>query len=217
LRKELETFGCQVIEDARRHHRICTITRPAHPTGLDEAIAAGAPRLVEKLGLWSQPGIFSFDRIDPGSALLAQGLPPFSGRGADLGCGVGVLAHTVLTSPAVESLALVDIDRRAIEVAQRNVADSRVSFHWADVADGEPVLADLDFVVMNPPFHDTGVEDKRLGQQFIRRASQILRKGGVCWLVANRHLPYEKALNEHFSRVRPAQEANGFKMFEATR
>ncbi len=149
--------------------------------------------------------------------MLARDLAPFSGRGADLGCGIGVLAHGVLTSPAVESLALVDIDRRAIEVARRNVADPRVSFHWDDVADGEPPLADLDFVVMNPPFHDTGVEDKRLGQQFIRRASQILRKGGVCWLVANRHLPYEKALAEHFAKVRLAQEANGFKVFEATR
>jgi 16S rRNA (guanine1207-N2)-methyltransferase len=217
LRKELETFGCRVIEDARRHHRICTVTPPANPVGLDDAITAGAPRFVESLGLWSQPGIFSFDRIDPGSALLAKCLPAFSGRGADLGCGIGVLAHPVLTSPSVESLALVDTDRRAVDVARPNVADPRVSLYWADVADGEPPLADLNFVVMNPPFHDTGVEDKRLGQQFIRRASQVLRKGGVCWLVANRHLPYEKSLNEHFTRVKLTQEANGFKVFEATR
>jgi 16S rRNA (guanine1207-N2)-methyltransferase len=217
LRKELETFGCSVAEDAKRHHRICTVSRPDILVGVDEAITAGGPRFVESLGLWSQPGVFSFDRIDPGTALLAANLPALAGRGADLGSGIGVLAHAVLASAAVEGLALVDIDRRALDCARRNVADPRASFHWADVADGEPELPALDFVVMNPPFHDTGVEDKRLGQQFIRRAGQVLRKGGVCWLVANRHLPYEKVLDEHFPRVRLAQEANGFKVFEATR
>lgn len=217
LRRELEAFGCAVSEDARRHHRICAIQKPARLTGLAEAIAAGAPRFVESLGLWSQPGVFSFDRIDPGTALLAEHLPLLAGRGADFGCGLGVLAHAVLAGPSVESLDLVDIDRRAVDCARRNVGDPRVRFHWADVADGEPPLTGLDFVAMNPPFHDTGVEDRRLGQQFIRRAGQVLRKGGVLWMVANRHLPYERGLEEHFARFRLAHEAQGFKLFEAVR
>ena len=94
LRKELEAFGCSVGETAKRHHRICVAVKPAKAAGLDEAIAEGAPRLIEDLGLWSQPGVFSWDRIDPGSALLAQGLPHLSGDGADLGCGVGFLGAT---------------------------------------------------------------------------------------------------------------------------
>jgi 16S rRNA (guanine1207-N2)-methyltransferase len=217
LRKELESFGCVVAEDARRHHRICTVVRGQGLTSLDEAIEAGAPRLVPSLGLWSQPGVFSFDRIDPGTALLAANLPKLAGRGADFGSGIGVLAHPILANPTVESLALADIDRRALDCARRNVADPRVSFHWADIAEGEPELTGLDFVVMNPPFHDAGLEDRRLGQQFIRQAGKVLRKGGVAWLVANRHLPYEKVLAEHFARVTVVHEANGFKVFEAIR
>lgn len=217
LRKELEGFGCAVAEDARRHHRICTVVGRDGFEGLDAALEAGAPRLVSTLGLWSQPGVFSFDRIDPGTALLAVHLPKLAGKGADFGCGIGVLAHTVLASAAVDALALIDIDRRAIDCARRNVADPRANFHWADIADGEPDLTGLDFVVMNPPFHDTGVEDKRLGQQFIRQAAKVLRKGGSTWLVANRHLPYERVLDEHFARVTLITEANGFKVFEAVR
>ena len=33
----------------------------------------------------------------------------------------------------------------------------------------------LDWVIMNPPFHDGGTEDKQLGQAFIRRAADVLR------------------------------------------
>ena len=217
LRKELESFGCAVAEDARCHHRICTVVRAMDLAGLDAAIEAGAPRLVPSLGIWSQPGVFSFDRIDPGTALLAARLPKLTGRGADFGCGIGILAHPVLANPKVETLALADIDRRALDCARRNVTDHRVSFHWADIAEAEPILTGLDFVVMNPPFHDTGVEEKRLGQEFIRQAGKSLRKGGSAWLVANRHLPYEKVLAEHFTRVTVIQEANGFKIFEAIR
>ena len=35
-------------------------------------------------------------------------------------------------------------------------------------------LQDLDFVVMNPPFHDGGTEDRSLGEAFIRRAAAVL-------------------------------------------
>ena len=214
LGKELEAFGCVVKEAGRRHQRICHTERPKAPVGLDEAIAAGAPRLVEGWGLWSQPGLFSWDRPDPGSLLLIGALPPLSGHGADLGCGSGLLAQAILASPAVKQLELVDLDRRAIETARRNVADPRAAFHWID-ARRAPALENLDFVVMNPPFHDGGAEDKALGQDFIRRAHQILRKGKSLWLVANRHLPYEGVLTPLFATVTPKADSGGFKVYEA--
>ncbi len=215
LRKELEAFGCSVAEDARRHHRICTTARPAAPAGLDEAMAAGAPRLVEPLGLWSQPGVFAWDRIDPGSALLLEHLPPLAGRGADLGCGIGVLSRAALATPAVAELTLVDIDRRAVEMARRNVADERARFLWADLRHGVPGLAGLDFIVTNPPFHDGGAEDRALGQAFVRRAASLLRRGGRLLLVANRHLPYEAVLKASFRSVVLRVEGGGYKVYEA--
>nr|WP_222934394.1 class I SAM-dependent methyltransferase [Caulobacter sp. 17J80-11] len=214
LGKELAAFGCQVNETGKRHHRICVCERPAEPVGVAEAIAAGAPRFVERLGLWSQPGVFSWDRPDPGSALLLERLPALAGRGADLGAGVGFLAAKILASPKVEALALIDLDRRAVELARRNVEDARVTFRQADVRSGVG-LEGLDFVVMNPPFHDGGAEDKALGQAFIRRAAEALKTGGQLWLVANRHLPYEAVLKPLFSRVRLDVETGGFKVYEA--
>lgn len=214
LAKELKSFGLTFSEEAKAHHRSAKLTRPEQVEALAEAIKGGAPRIVPGLEAWSQPGIFAWDRIDTGTALLADALPALKGKGIDLGCGYGALATVVLRSTAVTNLRMVDLDRRAIDAAQQNVSDERASFEWADVrtleADGT-----LDFVVSNPPFHDGGIEDKRLGQKFIRKSAELLKKGGVAWIVANRHLPYEKDLNEVFKRVTMVADQNGFKIFEA--
>ncbi len=216
LKKELEAFGVEVGESAKAHHRRCVVLRPETLTGIDAAIEAGAPRLVPGLDAWSQPGIFAWDRVDAGTLLLAQTLPPLKGAGADLGCGYGALATVVLGSPAVTALRLIDLDRRAIEAARRNIEDPRATFDWADARTVE-AAADLDFVVMNPPFHDGGAEDRRLGQAFIRQAAALLKKGGVLWLVANRHLPYEADITAAFKRARPLADKGGYKVIEAVK
>jgi 16S rRNA (guanine1207-N2)-methyltransferase len=214
LAKELKAFGCAISETSRRHHRICAGERPAELTGIDEAIREGQPVLDEALGFWTQPGVFSWNRLDPGSALLLQHLPTLSGKGADLGCGIGVLSRAILASPKVEHLAMVDLDRRATEMASRNIDDARAQILWADLRTKLP-LSGLNFVVMNPPFHDGGAEDQSLGQSFIRKAAETLRPGGTLWLVANRHLPYESVLKPLFRRMTPAIEAGGYKVYEA--
>ena len=216
LKKELEAFGAEVGESAKAHHRRCVVIKGEGLTGLDAAIEAGAQRLVPGLEAWSQPGVFAWDRIDPGSALLAQTLPPLKGAGAGLGCGYGALATGALRAPQVTSLGLYDLDRRAVEAARRNVEDPRVTIEWADVRT-LPTEGSLDFVITNPPFHDGGAEDKRLGQTFIRQAAGLLKKGGTLWLVANRHLPYEAELNEAFKRVRMVADTGGYKVFEAVK
>ncbi len=216
LAKELAAFGCKVDEESRKHHRILRTHRPAEMLGIEQALAEGAMQRTEATGLWAQPGMFSWDRIDPGTALLLAHLPMLAGEGADFGCGAGLLAKAVLASEAVEKLTLIDLDRRAVEASRLNVTDPRAHFLWADIRYAL-LPRDLDFVVMNPPFHDQGAEDRALGQLFIERAAASLRPGGICWLTANRHLPYEAVLREHFEAVELRAEENGFKIFEARR
>ena len=217
LAKELAGFGCAVHEDARRHHRICVVSRPEVVTGIADALHEGGPRHIDNLALCTQAGIFSYDRLDPGTGLLLASLPPLAGSGADFGCGLGILARAVLASPKVTALSLIDIDRRAVEMAKRNVGDPRATLRWADIRTGDLGLARLDFVVMNPPFHDGGAEDQALGQAFITRAAEALRPGGSLWLTANTHLPYEAPLNAAFKSVALRASAGGYKIYEARR
>jgi 16S rRNA (guanine1207-N2)-methyltransferase len=215
LRKELESFGCAVEDISKHHHRIVTTRRPAELTGIDDALIEGGPRLSDDLKVWTQPGVFSWDRLDPGTILLIEHLPRLAGRGADFGCGLGFLSHAVLTSSDVEHLTLIDIDRRAVQCAEHNIADRRASFVWGDVRDPHPELTEFDFVVMNAPFHDAGTEQRGLALRFVQRAAETLRKGGVCLMVANRHLPYEAAMTPLFKQIVPVAQTGGFKVFEA--
>jgi 16S rRNA (guanine1207-N2)-methyltransferase len=129
-----------------------------------------------------------------------------------------MIADAVLANADVTQLDLVDLDRRAVAAARRNIADPRAALHWADLRSATPLgnlVSHLDFVVMNPPFHDGGLEDKGLGQAFVRRGHQSVREGGKVWLVANRHLPYEGVLTPLFAQVTLRADSGGFKVYEA--
>ncbi len=214
LAKELREFGLEVEEEARSHHRICRAVKPAVAPNLAETLAEGAARFDQTLGAWTQPGVFSWNRLDPGTKLLLEHLPALAGRGADLGGGLGFLTRAVLESPRV---IFAEIDRRALDCARKNIASPRVDFRWLDLRQSRHLETGLDFVVSNPPFHDGGHEDQGLGQIFIRQAAYLLRPGGVCWLVANKHLAYEKELKSLFTGLQPVVETGGYKIYEAHR
>jgi 16S rRNA (guanine1207-N2)-methyltransferase len=167
-------------------------------------------------GFETVPGVFSADGVDPGSAVLAAHLPDkLPTRMVDLGAGWGWLSAQVLSRPGVQQLDLVEADHAALLLARQNVTDARARFHWADARDfrlPEPVNG----VVMNPPFHEGRQADPRLGQAFIATAARLLTGAGRLWMVANRHLPYEAALAQHFSQVTEIGGDSSFKIIEAT-
>jgi 16S rRNA (guanine1207-N2)-methyltransferase len=215
LLKELASFGVMAADNPKRHHRICTGIRPATLTRIDAALAKGGMSRVEATDLFAQPGIFSWDRIDTGTALLLANLPHLWGHVADFGCGNGVLSLAALKSAKVKSLIGIDSDRRALAACALNIIDARFKGVWADVRATQDIPANLDFILTNPPFHDAGEEDQALGLAFIKVAAQALRTGGTLWLTANRHLPYEAVLTALFKSVSVKAESQGYKVFEA--
>jgi len=180
-----------------------------------------APRTVADGRFVSRPGLFAWDRIDPGTALLIEHLPrDLKGKAADLGAGVGVLSAGLLDRcRRISLLDLYEADANALDLARRNLADRagevKMDFHWHDVPTG--LHRWYEVVVMNPPFHTGRADEPDLGQGFIRAAAKALVPGGRLWMVANRHLPYEKTLAEQFRIVTRVAESDGYKVIEAVR
>ena len=174
---------------------------------------AAAARLVDG-GFTTRPGVFSADGPDPGSVLLAAALPEkLKGHVADLGAGWGYLARAILAHEGVKSLDLVEADRDALDCAQENITDPRAAFHWADATGFKPARP-WDAVVMNPPFHTSRAAEPELGAAFLRAAHRGLLPGGTLWLVANRHLPYDRVLTPLFRSV---EEIGGDAVFRLIR
>lgn len=166
-------------------------------------------------GYYTTAGVFSDGEIDKGSAILAAALPALKGRIADFGAGWGYLSDAALKHD-ITSIDLIEAERLALECAKLNVSDERAQFHWADAT---KFKADqpFDTIIMNPPFHTGRAGDPSLGQDFISNAAKNLTSRGDLWMVANRHLPYEAALDQAFAQTTEIAGSPAFKIFHASR
>jgi 16S rRNA (guanine1207-N2)-methyltransferase len=196
---------------AKAHGKLFTL--PATPLLADWA---ALPRQVGE-GFRTLPGVFSADGPDAGSALLAAALPPqMKGRGVDLGAGWGFLSRAALARADVVSLDLVEADRAALDCAEMNVTDPRAAFHWADAATFRPARP-AHWVVCNPPFHSGREADPATGVAFLTAAARMLVPDGTLWLVANRHLPYDRSLTLMFREVQDLGGSAAFRLTRASR
>ncbi len=167
-------------------------------------------------GFLTAPGDFSADGVDPGSEMLASALPArLPSRMADLGAGWGFLSKAILRRESVKELHVVEAECAALGRARRNITDSRARFHWADV-NTVSIEPPLDAIVTNPPFHAGRMADPTLGRSFIGAAARLLRRSGSLWLVANRHLPYERELRSRFREAREIAGNGRFKVLAAS-
>jgi len=220
-----KTDGVESMLRALRAHPRATPGAPlskAH--GKLFALAPGAdladwqpdgPQQIEG-GFATAPGCFSADGIDPGSKMLADTLPATLGAHViDLGAGWGYLASRTLTRDGIGRLDLVEADHAALDCARLNVTDARAHLDWADATTWRPDTA-ADTVITNPPFHTGRAADPALGRAFIASAAAMLKPSGALWLVANRHLPYETTLSQHFKRVEEAAGDARFKILHAS-
>lgn len=138
------------------------------------------------LALRTDRGVFSGDRVDPGTKYLlldAPG-PPATGTFVDLGCGYGAIACTLAARAPGATVWAVDVNRRAVELCAANAADLRLpNVHAVEPASVRDDLA-VDLIWSNPPIRigKDALHDLLAG--WLRR----LVPGGRAVLVVQKHL-----------------------------
>lgn len=131
---------------------------------------------------FSDNGVFSKDRIDYGSALLVDIFIKNKASSInsilDVGCGYGFIG-IVLSKILKVKTTLIDINKRAVHLAQRNIKDNNV--------DAEALVSDVydeinkkfDCIVTNPPIR----AGKQVVLKILEEATNYLNKDGELWFV----------------------------------
>ncbi|MBL4781066.1 MAG: class I SAM-dependent methyltransferase [Porticoccaceae bacterium] len=171
--------------------------------------------------LYSKPGLFGWNKVDRGSALLAKHLKIFFAGFAtppvsllDLGCGYGYLSVMAAQTLAEENLHIVASDNcaAAIIACRKNFTafDINGEVVTDDCASG--ITTSFDALICNPPFHQGFKTDSRLTEKFLNSAARRLNTSGRALFVVNQFVPLEKLAQPIFSHSEKIIEAEGFKL-----
>ena len=126
-------------------------------------------------------GVFSKDGLDFGSRLLLETIPldEVGGKILDMGCGYGVFG-IVIGKLAQTQVDMVDINLRAIHLAQRNIKENRVSnINVFESNVYENISGKYSTIVTNPPIR----AGKKVVYDIVMGAKDYLEKDGKLFLV----------------------------------
>ena len=139
------------------------------------------------LELHTDRGVFSADRVDPGTKVLLVELPELPpGPVVDLGCGYGPIAATLAARRPGQPVWAVDVNERARQLCARNLAAAATEgSEWHVVAPEEvPDELRVVAVVSNPPIR----VGKAVLHGLLRTWLGRLTEDGEAWLVVQKHL-----------------------------
>jgi 16S rRNA (guanine1207-N2)-methyltransferase len=138
------------------------------------------------LQLATDRGVFSGERIDPGTKylLLEAPPPPPGGDVLDLGCGYGPIALTLARRSPAARVWAVDVNERALELARENAAAAGAANVTAAAPDEVPDEVRFAAVYSNPPVRI----GKDLLHELLLRWLGRLRPDGAAYLVVQKHL-----------------------------
>lgn len=139
--------------------------------------------------LTSASGVFSWSRLDPGTAVLLSKapLPDAATEGAllDLGCGYGPIAAVLAAAAPKAAVYAIDVNQRALELVRENAAALGAAGRIvAAEPDEVPETVGFTQIWSNPPIRIGKPELHALLLRWLPR----LVPGGVAWLVVAKNL-----------------------------
>lgn len=168
------------------------------------------------LKLITDAGIFSKNRLDPGTKLLIESLPLNTDLKEvfDLGCGYGPIGLTVAKLLPESTVYMSDINERAIELGTKNAQLNGITNVVIKSGDGFEAFPGqkFDMIITNPPIR----AGKQVMYGLIDQAYEGLHNDG--WLVLvikTKHgaKSMEAKLNSVFKKVIELEKGSGYRVY----
>ena len=183
-----------------------------------------AVHLDNQLTVHSKPGIFGWDKIDRGSALLAAHLPQFLDSYPkppqsvlDLGCGYGYLALCA-SQYNFQQIVATDNNAAALTATRENLGPID-GIHSNVIATnaGDQLSQQFDTILCNPPFHRGFTTDNHLSAKFLQNTQRLLKPDGRALFVVNTFIPLEQKAKHFFETVEVVETDGSFKLVMLTK
>lgn len=161
-------------------------------------------------------GVFSKKMIDYGSQVLLNTVDFEKGKTLlDLGCGYGPLGISLAKVQGVQA-TMVDINNRAIDLAQKNAEKNGVTANIFQSNIYERVTGTFDYIISNPPIR----AGKQVVHTIIADSINYLNDGGSLTIVIQKKqgAPSAKAkMEEIFGNVDILKRDKGYYILRSTK
>ncbi len=219
-------FGSASTLSYKRHYRIGVAVRPdrecQYPPEWGDDPTVMQERTIDTpegpLVISTMPGVFSWQHLDDGTALLLTHLNVEPDQSVlDVGCGYGIIG--IVAARKARAVTMIDDNLLAVRCARASAAANQCTHVQVQPGDVYNDLQEqrFDFIVSNPPFHKDFDVNTNVAHRLIRGAKEMLNSGGRVVIVANAFLKYEQVMAEHLGRSRVIARTNRFMVIEGRR
>lgn len=193
---DFRKMGTEYLAVIRRGERPGTALDDRDYATLRPAISGGA------LNYLTKPGLYGWDKVDAGSALLVAHLPECTPQQVlDLGCGYGYLSLQVWHRLRPQRIVASDNNAAALLACRANFAAQAIVGEVIAADCGDGIEGVFDLVLCNPPFHQGFGIERGLTERFIASARRLTVAGGQALFVTNAFLPLEQVARRHYAQV----------------
>jgi 16S rRNA (guanine1207-N2)-methyltransferase len=174
-----------------------------------------------ELTLTTASGVFSPERVDPGTAVLLAGAPqpPATGDLLDVGCGWGPITLSLALSSPDATVWAVDVNERVLDLVRENARAAGLVNVNAVTPDGVPDDVVFASIWSNPPI--------RVGKEVLHGLLETwlprLEPGSDAWLVVQKNLgadslqAWMNAAMADVVRVERSSTSKGYRVLRARR
>ncbi len=162
-------------------------------------------------------GVFSKSRVDFGTSLMINSLPKLQGKILDLGCGYGPIGISVAFLNHDACVYMVDINKRAIDLAQTNIVKNNIENAKAFISDGfSNIDSKFNSIITNPPIR----AGKKIIYRLFEQSRDYLQLGGSLYIVIQKKQGAPSAikkLEEIFGNCNVLTKKKGYFILQSTK